>query len=61
MDVQEGDRILKCVMCGNPFVFTNDEQEFFRHRELVHDPKKCRQCRKIVKEKRAARTGTIPL
>jgi len=44
------DRILKCVDCGNEFVFTAGEQLFFHDKQFRNDPKRCKQC----KAKRAA-------
>jgi len=43
MDFQ--DRSLKCVECGNEFVFTAGEQIFYRDMGLTHDPKRCRSCK----------------
>ena len=47
------DRVLKCVSCGNDFVFTADEQLFFRAKQFANDPKHCKEC----KSKRVAKTG----
>jgi CxxC-x17-CxxC domain-containing protein len=43
MDYQ--DRTLKCVECGNEFLFTAGEQIFYRDMGLTHDPKRCRPCK----------------
>jgi CxxC-x17-CxxC domain-containing protein len=47
------DKVLKCVDCGNDFVFTAGEQLFFHDKQFKNDPKRCKQC----KIKRAAGTG----
>jgi CxxC-x17-CxxC domain-containing protein len=47
------DKILKCVDCGNDFVFTAGEQLFFHDKQFKNDPKRCKQC----KAKRAAGNG----
>lgn len=39
------DRVLKCVDCGADFVFTAGEQLFFRDKQFVNDPKRCKQCK----------------
>jgi CxxC-x17-CxxC domain-containing protein len=47
------DKILKCLDCGNDFVFTAGEQLFFHDKQFKNDPKRCKQC----KIKRVAGTG----
>jgi CxxC-x17-CxxC domain-containing protein len=39
------DRILTCIDCGAEFVFTAGEQVFFRDKQFVNDPKRCKQCK----------------
>lgn len=39
------DRILYCVECHEPFVFTRGEQLFFRHQGFMNDPRRCKECR----------------
>ncbi|MBX6772826.1 MAG: zinc-ribbon domain containing protein [Chloroflexi bacterium] len=48
------DRVLTCKDCGNQFVFTAGEQEFFAARGLMHAPGRCPTCRAA----RKARNGT---
>ena len=38
------DRVLICVECGQSFVFTVGEQQFYAERGLV-EPKRCQACR----------------
>lgn len=47
------DRLLKCVDCGNDFIFTAGEQLFFFDKQFKNDPKRCKPC----KGKRAAGQG----
>jgi len=47
------DRQLTCVECGQQFVFTAGEQEFFRDQGLTDDPQRCPPCRRARKEIRA--------
>lgn len=42
------DKDMQCVDCGNPFVFTARDQEFFQ-RQGFQNPKRCRECRAIKK------------
>jgi CxxC-x17-CxxC domain-containing protein len=39
------DRILKCIDCGEEFVFTAGEQLFFHDKQFKNDPKRCKQCK----------------
>jgi CxxC-x17-CxxC domain-containing protein len=39
------DRTLKCVDCGNDFVFTAGEQLFFHDKQFKNDPKRCKNCK----------------
>jgi CxxC-x17-CxxC domain-containing protein len=36
---------LSCVDCQNPFIFSTGEQEFYRNRGFLHEPKRCPNCR----------------
>lgn len=47
------DRILKCVDCGEEFVFTAGEQLFFHDKQFKNEPKRCKGC----KAKRAHALG----
>jgi CxxC-x17-CxxC domain-containing protein len=49
------DRNLKCVDCGNDFVFTAGEQLFFHDKQFKNDPKRCKNC----KAKRASGSGGV--
>jgi len=39
------DRILKCVDCGQDFVFTAGEQLFFHDKQFKNEPKRCKACK----------------
>jgi len=47
------DKVLKCVDCGDDFVFTAGEQLFFHDKQFKNEPKRCKPC----KAKRAASLG----
>lgn len=39
------DKTLKCNECGQDFVFTAGEQEFYAEKGFQNEPKKCKECR----------------
>ena len=44
------DKTLVCKDCGNEFVFTAGEQEFYAEKDFENEPKMCKDCRKKKKE-----------
>ncbi len=49
MDTTQQDIVIKCADCGESFVFTVGEQEFYRSHGLTHAPTRCRRCREARK------------
>ncbi|MBQ7088360.1 MAG: zinc-ribbon domain containing protein [Clostridia bacterium] len=43
------DKTLVCKECGNEFVFTAGEQEFYASMNYTNEPKRCLTCRKARK------------
>ena len=43
------DKTLVCRDCGQEFVFTAGEQEFFAEKGFLNDPVRCRECRAAKK------------
>ena len=39
------DKTLQCRDCGNDFVFTQGEQEFFSQKGFTNEPGRCPECR----------------
>src|ERR1019366_1781167 len=39
------DRELKCAKCGEMFVFSAGEQEFFQRKGFTNEQKRCKQCK----------------
>ena len=39
------DKTLTCKECGNEFVFTAGEQEFYAERGFQNEPQRCKACR----------------
>lgn len=50
------DRTLICRDCGNEFVFTAGEQDFYMSRGFS-DPQRCQPCRQARKQQRSADGG----
>ena len=48
------DKTLVCQDCGNEFVFTAGEQEFYKQKGLDNEPKRCKECRN---RRKATRTN----
>ncbi len=40
------DKTLVCKECGQEFVFTAGEQEFYASKGLTNEPKRCKSCRR---------------
>ncbi|MBI4512034.1 MAG: zinc-ribbon domain containing protein [Deltaproteobacteria bacterium] len=54
------DRQLTCIDCGESFLFSAGEQEFYAKKGFKEEPKRCRPCREARKVKRgpAGSSGT---
>ena len=39
------DKVLKCIDCGQDFVFTAGEQLFFHDKQFKNEPKRCKACK----------------
>lgn len=39
------DKTLVCKECGQEFVFTAGEQEFYEEKGFVNEPQRCKTCR----------------
>lgn len=51
---------LKCEDCGKDFVFTAEEQDFYREKGFENEPKRCLDCRRTRKRERADRRNSGP-
>ncbi|MEN6348753.1 MAG: zinc-ribbon domain containing protein [Syntrophomonas sp.] len=47
------DKYLVCKDCGNEFLFSGSEQEFFAEKGFVNEPGRCPVCRKTRKQQRS--------
>ncbi len=43
------DKTLRCKECGQEFVFTAGEQEFYAERGFENEPQRCKECRNARK------------
>ena len=46
------DQRIKCVDCGEEFIFTAGEQAFYREKGLTNAPTRCKSCREKRKSER---------
>lgn len=46
-------KTIACPDCGTDFLFTKGEQEYYAIKQLS-DPKRCKACRAVRREQRAA-------
>ena len=53
------DKTLKCKECGQDFVFSAGEQEFYAQKGFENQPVRCAPCRQARKKERSA-TGGAP-
>ena len=51
------DTEIKCIDCGQDFVWSAGEQLFFRDKNLKNPPKRCKACKKAKNERLAAITA----
>ncbi|MBI4318571.1 MAG: zinc-ribbon domain containing protein [Chloroflexi bacterium] len=51
------DKTLTCKDCGQSFVFTVGEQEFFQQRGLLNEPGRCPTCRQSRRSNGGSSSG----
>ena len=49
------DKTLVCKECGNEFVFTAGEQEFYAEKGFENEPQRCKPCRDARKNRSVPR------
>ena len=54
------DKTLVCNECGQEFVFSAGEQEFYAERGFQNEPKKCKACRAARKDATRAPRELFP-
>ena len=45
------EKIIKCVDCGKEIILTEGEQKFYHQKGFPY-PKRCKECRELLKLKR---------
>lgn len=53
-DMSFEDKLITCEDCGKEFAHTAEDQQRYAERGFTADPKRCRECRQIRKDKSAA-------
>ncbi len=51
------DKNLRCTDCGNDFIFSSREQEFYASKGFENEPSRCPDCRRARKNQRNNRGG----
>ncbi len=51
------DKALHCCDCGNEFIFSVEDQEFFQSKGYTNEPKRCPECRQARKVERFGSSG----
>lgn len=44
------EKTIECKDCGNEFIFSVGEQEFYKEKGFTNDPVRCPECRRAKKE-----------
>ncbi len=50
------DKVLVCSECGELFVFSEGEQEYYAQKNFS-EPKRCKRCRRERRRQRSEHTG----
>jgi CxxC-x17-CxxC domain-containing protein len=53
-EMEFDDRNIKCIDCGEDFIWTAGEQVFFHDKGLQNEPKRCKPCKQAKNERLAA-------
>lgn len=57
VELEHPDKTIKCVDCGDNFIWTSGEQAFFHDKGLKNEPKRCKPCKQAKNERLAAITA----
>jgi len=53
------DKTLKCVICGEEFVFSAGEQMYFSDKQFQHEPTHCKRCKARLGNKPPRRETSV--
>jgi len=59
MEFSGTDEKIKCIDCSQEFLFTVNDQQFFKDKGFTA-PKRCKACRQAKKEERAGNPNNAP-
>ncbi len=48
------DRTLTCIQCGQPFIFSADDQSYHALKGYTNEPKRCPTCRQSRRDQRGS-------
>ena len=51
------DKVIVCKDCNKEFVFTENEQAFYKEKGFENEPQRCPDCRKARKQQRNNNRG----
>lgn len=51
------DKVIKCRDCGQDFIFSAGEQEFFSEKGFQNEPTRCRDCRSQRRQQSSPNMG----
>jgi CxxC-x17-CxxC domain-containing protein len=54
------DKTLVCKQCGQQFIFSAREQEFYSQKGLTFEPKRCKDCRSLKKANQSRENKNYP-
>ena len=55
------DKHIRCRDCGDEFVFTASEQQFFAEKGFDNEPKRCPTCRRAKRDRgTSSSTSSVP-
>ena len=54
------DKVLRCIDCGDEFIFSAGEQLFFADKGLKNEPKRCKPCKARKNERIAVSMVAYP-
>lgn len=54
----EDNKVLTCIICNKPFIFTAGEQEYYLAHKLS-EPKRCPECRKLRRNDSPLNNGEV--
>jgi len=53
------DKTIKCKDCGQEFIFTIGEQQFYQEKGFTSDPVRCKECRAKKKQNHENRNKDV--